>query len=100
MVRIKAATLAVAGLWLVTAAPAHAGCGLQNQPNGRDNAVYQSCGANGMTQLANAFVSVDQSMAAPVSQGPIYPVNNGEGRYICTPSGFGHLATCSLRGTN
>ena len=29
--------------------------------------------------------------------GRLYPVNNGNGHYICTPSGFDHIATCALR---
>lgn len=84
------------------AAPAFAGCGAVASGKSADNPAAASCSASGqsMTQLASALSGDDKPMSAMLSQGPIYPANNGSGRYICTPSGFGHIATCSLRSTN
>ncbi|MEA2781214.1 MAG: hypothetical protein QOK29_2758 [Rhodospirillaceae bacterium] len=50
-----------------------------------------------LTQMASASGGGDQSSPTTSPSGNLYPVNNGSGRYICTPSGFGHLATCSSR---
>ena len=50
-----------------------------------------------VTQIASASGADYQSSPMTRPSGNLYPVNNGSGRYICTPSGFGHLATCSSR---
>ncbi len=49
-----------------------------------------------MVQLA----STSGSAQTAGTTGAIYPVHNGNGKYICTPSGFGRIATCSLRSGN
>jgi hypothetical protein len=96
MSKIRVAGLAAVAMWLM-ADPAFAGCGTVASGKS-DNPTAISCSANGsaMTQLASALPG--ETLQLP--QGPVYPANNGNGHYICTPSGFGHIATCSLRGTN
>ncbi len=96
MSAIRVAGLAVLAM-MVMAAPAFAGCGTAASGKS-DNPAAISCNANGQaaTQLASALPG--EMLQLP--QGPVYPANNGNGRYICTPSGFGHIATCSLRSTN
>jgi hypothetical protein len=95
MSKIRVAGFAAVAMWLM-AAPAFAGCGTVASGKS-DNPVAISCNPNGAatTQLASALPG-----EALLPQGPVYPSNNGNGRYICTPSGFGHIATCSLRSTN
>ena len=84
------------------AAPAFAGCGGVASGKSDYNMVAASCGtsAQASTQLASALFGDDKPLQAIMPQGPVYPANNGNGRYICTPSGFGHIATCSLRSSN
>jgi hypothetical protein len=55
---------------------------------------------NQQIQLASALGGTEQSSLVANQGGAVFPVNNGNGRWICTPSGFGHLATCSLRSGN
>ena len=88
-------------MWLM-AAPAFAGCGAMASGKSDDNPAAASCNASvqAATQLASVLPGDENPLQALLSQGPIYPANNGSGRYICTPSGFGHIATCSLRSAN
>jgi hypothetical protein len=55
-------------------------------------------GSQPMIQLASASGGTNQVSGGAGSGGPLYPANNGIGKYICTPSGFGQLSTCHVRG--
>jgi len=64
-------------------------------------AQSDNAGANPLkTQIAALLGTGGQIMPVAGSGGRLYPVNNGTGQYICTPSGFDHVATCALRGSN
>jgi hypothetical protein len=61
-------------------------------------AQSDNAGANPQyTQIASLSDGGGVSMPVAGAGGRIYPVNNGSGHYICTPSGFGQIATCTLR---
>ena len=48
-------------------------------------------------QIAALPGDVGSNMPVVGRDGRLYPINNGNGHYICTPSGFDHIATCALR---
>ena len=61
-------------------------------------AQSDSAGANlQKTQIAALPGNAGLFMPVVGKGGRLYPVNNGNGRYVCTPSGFDHIATCALR---
>jgi hypothetical protein len=100
-------TLVALGLCFLGGGRASAGCMTFNQAKAGDAPLVGDCNAgfNGnqnqqMTQLASALGDNGQSSLVAYQGGALFPVNNGNGRWICTPSGFGHLATCGLRSGN
>jgi hypothetical protein len=53
-------------------------------------------------QFASASTYDDQSPVSAGVSGGIFPTNRGMRRYIyiCTPSGFGHIASCGSYSIN
>jgi hypothetical protein len=52
------------------------------------------------SQLAVVPTNNSKGLLWTNDSGGLFPVSNGSGRYICTPSGFGQIATCTLRSAN
>ena len=86
-------------------APAsHADCIEQPGGNGTPG-ISCDHGAGGVQRAAfTQFARADMDRAPRLltaDESPYqYLANSGTGRYICTPSGFGQVATCRPRGAN
>jgi hypothetical protein len=63
-----------------------------------------SVGFDGNQKLSIQFASTstddDQSPVSAEVSGGLFPTNRGMRRYICTPSGFGHIASCGPHSIN